>query len=624
MLDRVKNGRELGLGYWKKNAEVVALARDGRGIVMMPTGTGKTTQSPQGLHEAGFTREGQLIVTVPTRVLAAELSSRVAEEMNVNLGSLIGYQVRGEKVWSRQTRIIFMTEGMLRGIIRRNPRLNGISGILFDEFHKRTLMSDFNVALVERSQQEGWKGFFLLMSATVDPSKLAAHFNCGVVDGSELIRPFPVAKRFVGGVNGDLFRQAADQALMLAAQGQGNGIVFMPGKAEIENTIAAFAKAGLPPYITVLPLHSELDSEARHAPFATRRGVTITVATDIVETGATLPDVGFVVDSGLAREKTYDATSDVGGLKVVEVAKDRLEQRAGRSGRVRDGVCVRLFSQENYERRAAETVPEIFRVPLREVVLTIKALGLSREGQSIRLIDNPEKTNWKQAKSQLQSFGFVAAEKEAVITETGLKAVELGCDPREAAMLLKAAELGCLQEVAWAIAAKQTKPLFIRPRNNPHEAAEAQQAQFVFRTSSACDAWAIVQAIRKAEDRGDEPLGDWCKRHFVSYRAITEVFTTARQLLYDCRNVGLQANAQPATEVAFRKAIVAGLPDRVFRRSRGNWYEKTDNWSQEACLARESVIVPSRKSIVVWEVVEVPTRRGGTFRLITSACELPE
>lgn len=622
MLEKVKNGRDLGLGFWKKNEEVLALARDGRGIVMMPTGTGKTTQCPQSLHEAGFTRDGQLIVTVPTRVLAAELSARVAEEMNVNLGDLVGYQVRGDKAMSRNTRIVFMTEGILRGIIRRNPTLNGISGILFDEFHKRTLMSDFNVALVERSQLEGWKGFFLLMSATINPSKLAAHFNCGVVDGSDLVRPFPVTKRYIDGINGDLFKQAADQALTLAAEGWGNGIVFMPGKAEIENTIAAIAKAGLPDHVTVLPLHSELDGTARHAPFESREGVTITVATDIVETGATLPGVGFVVDSGLAREKTYDPTSDVGGLKVTEVAWDRLDQRSGRCGRVREGTYVGLFSQENKNQRERETLPEIFRVPLREVVLTIKALGLSREGQSIRLIDNPEKANWKTAKHQLQQLGFVAIDKEAAITETGLKAVDLGCDPREAAMLLKAAEMGCLREVVLAIAAKQSKPLFIRPRNNDLEAAEAQRAQSVFRTSTFCDAWTIVQALRKAENRGEESLGDWCKRHFVSYRAITEVFTTARQLLYDCQNVGLVANKEPATEEVFRSAVIAGLPDRIFCRYRQSWYERLENWREQVCLGRESVIRPSGKLIAAWEIRDIPTRRGGSMRLITSAVEV--
>lgn len=609
------NGKALGLAFWSKASEVVELAKTGRGIVIMPTGTGKTTQTPQALHEAGFTNDGMIYISVPKRILAVELASRVADEMDVELGGLVGYQIRGEHKSSRATRILFMTEGMLRGKIRSNPTLNGISVILFDEFHQRTLMSDFNVALAERAQQEGSKVAFLLMSATIDPTYLANHFNCGVVDGSSLTTTFPISEHYID-ANGDLFKSAAQQVAMMVAEGHGNGLVFMPGKAEIEQTIEALRKAGLPDHVTVLPLHGDLDGEQRHAPFAERSDITVTVSTDIVETGATLPNIAWVVDSGLAKEKGYDPVSDISSLKARDIAKDRLKQRRGRCGRVKAGVYIGLFSKENFNDRPERTQPEIFRVPLREVVLTIKALGLSREGKPIRLIDNPGKANWKEAKKQLRMLGFVDQTQEANITELGRKAVELGCDPREATMLLKATELGCLREMAIAIAAQQSKRLLYRPKGDEGYWADREHA--AFKTSGTCDAWTAVKVIRAAENRGEESLGVWCRQHFVSYRSMQEVWQASRQLLSTMKGLGFEPDSEPGTEDSLRKAIFAGLPDRVFTWSgRRDWYRRSND---EACMGRESVVkIRSRSvSVVAWEIIEISTARGG-MALITNA-----
>src|SRR3989338_5790191 len=346
------NGRQLGLAFWQKADEVTALAQAGRGIVVMPTGTGKTTQTPQLLHERGFTRKGQIYISVPSRILAVELATRVADEVQVSVGGLVGYQIRGEQRTSRETRILFMTEGMLRAKIRSNPLLEGISCILFDEFHMRTLMSDFNVALVERARKEGSKAAFLLMSATIDPAYLARHFSCGVVDGSGLVTTFPIDERYVEPDRYDYFGSVASEAESVSSGREGNGLIFMPGKAEIEKTIAALRR-GLPKEgYTISPLHGDLGPDDRHAPFAERSGVTITVATDIVETGATLPNISWVIDSGHAREKGYDPVSDISSLSLREIACDRLQQRRGRCGRVRPGVYVGMFSREDMLERA--------------------------------------------------------------------------------------------------------------------------------------------------------------------------------------------------------------------------------------------------------------------------------
>lgn len=607
------NGKTLGLAFWKKADEIVALARSGRGIIVMPTGTGKTTQAPQLLHEKGFTRQGMIYVSVPKRILAVELADRVADEMGVKLGSLVGYQIRGESQMSRGTRILFVTEGMLRAKIRSNPLLEDISVILFDEFHQRTLMSDFNVALVERAQSEGAKASFLLMSATIDPSYLAEHFSCGVVDGSDLVTNFPIEERYISeDGDEDFFKVVSREAQRLVGEKRGNGLVFMPGKGEIAMSVEALQRifpenSG----VTVLPLHGELNGDERHAPFVERGGITITVATDIVETGATLPNIGWVIDSGLAREKGYDPVSDISSLKVRETAQDRIIQRRGRCGRVRSGTYVGLFSEENFLKRSERTVPEIFRTPLREVVLTLKALKLSRENKPIRLVDYPGKTNWQEAKIQLQMLGFVDESPEAKITELGLKAVELGCDPREAAMLFKAAERGCLREMAIAIANQQGKRLLYRPKGE--EGRRADMAHQAFKTSSVCDAWTAVRVIRLAEERGGESLGAWCRQNYVSYRAVKDIWMVARQLMLSMRGFGFAPNDELGKEDDLRMAICAGLPDRVFESRGRGWYRRG---SYEAKQSFDSKAFGFQ--LIAWEVIEIQTIRG-ILPLITNA-----
>lgn len=613
-MSKVANGKSLGLPFWKKANEVISLVKSGRGIVVMPTGTGKTTQAPQALYEAGFTDQGDIYISVPKRVLAVELSARVAEEMSVPLGGLVGYEIRGERKASRETKVFFMTEGILRVKIRNNPTLQGVSVILFDEFHQRSLMSDFNVALVERAQNEGSKVAFLLMSATADASQLAAHFNCGVVDGSDLTTVHPITEKYSDDVNGNLFEKVAEAVDGMITKHHTNGLVFMPGKAEINQAIEVIIKLKLPG-ITVLPLHGDLSGNERHAPFVERKGVTITVATDIVETGATLPNIGWVVDSGLARETSYDALSDTSALKVVEVAQDRLTQRRGRCGRVRAGEYVGMFSAENKSKRSIKTQPEILRKPLREVVLTIKSLGLAREGNALRLIDNPAKTNWKEAKKQLQLLGFVAETPEAEITPLGQKAVELGCDPREVAMLFKAAEMGCLKEMAIAIGAREAKRLLFTPKNSEEQYA-AQSKHAAFKISQTCDAWSAVKVLRAVENRGQISLGQWCKENFVSYRALQEIWQAEKQLCSTMKSFGFVINETNGTEENLRQAIAAGLPDRIFSYRRRGWYNQISG-DVEAVLSRESVI-PYVNKIVAWEIIEVSSRRGG-MKIITNA-----
>ena len=612
------------LGFWKMALEITAAILFGKGILSFPTGTGKTTQCPQLVYDwlRKKNDNGLILVSVPRRVLAIELARRVAEEMGSTLGELVGYKIRGEEEKSEKTRILFVTEGMLRALIQSNPSLDGVSMILFDEFHQRSLMNDFNVALVERAQQEGSKVKFLLMSATIDASSLAEHFGCSVVDGTVFGTQFAIEERYLDRDPSDLVEAAVEHVQQLVSEQRGNGLVFMPGKGEIMQVVNELKLVGLPSDVTVLPLHGGLIGDDRSAPFRSRKGRTVIIATDIVETGATLPDITWVVDSGLAREVRYDVISDIGGLRLAEVAKDRLKQRRGRCGRVQAGVYVGLFTEFNKNARQAQTTPEIFRKPLREVILTIKSIGLSREGEPIRLLDSPPKANWKQAKAQLQALGFVATDKDANITPLGRKAARMGCDPREAAMLLKAEELGCLQEMAWAVAEMQTSKNLLDTSKGQSWEAEAAHAQF--RSVKTCDAWAVVEVCRQvASPPKGLSLGNWCRQNFVSHEALKEVKSGAEQLLK--RFKGDAKKARPVTESTLRQAILAGLPDRIFQHDHRDRYTNVDS-GDFLILGRESVVRSTTTNMIVasWEAREIQTRAGGTLRLITSAITIEQ
>jgi HrpA-like RNA helicase len=217
------------------------------------------------------------------------------------------------------------------------------------------------------------------------------------------------------------------------------------------------------------------------------------------------------------------------------------------------------------------------------------------------------------AKRQLQLLGFVDETQDATITDFGRQAVELGCDPREAAMLLKAAELGCLGEMALVIAARQGHRFFYRPKG---EEWEADQAHSAFQTSEVCDAWALVRAVASAEKRANESLGEWCRQHYVSYMALKDIWLVSKQLLSAMEKLGYTANDCPATDKVLAQAILAGLPDRVFVwKGRGDWFWNEET-GQEACLSQSSSIRErvSEMQLAVWEILQLPN-----ISLITNA-----
>ncbi|RMD67836.1 ATP-dependent RNA helicase [Candidatus Pacearchaeota archaeon] len=419
--------------------------------------------------------------------------------MNVKVGQEVGYLTGPEKKSGRDSQIAFMTSGVFKNIIiRGNPEMEQASVVLFEEFDERYLLSDIGLALVEKAQNQGSKVKFVLMSATLNAQKFSEHFGSAPIVEAKG-RPYPVETHFMSKRIDP--RRMPEKAAELAVsihqrhQQKGDVLIFMPGKQEINATIEAMVKQKITG-ATILPLHGELSPQERHRIFEEQPGRKIIVSTNIVERRLTIKGVRYVIDSGLVRMNEYDPAADMTKLVVTSTAQDPLRQRQGRAGRTQPGECYFLITQDELNRRPASTKPEIMRTSLREVVLQIKAMGYSREGDPIRLIDSPEKQNWKAAKSQLRLLGALNPEDETKLSEFGQKLAELSCDPREGVMLLRGCEMGCGREMAIIAVIRTSRRLFYRPQA---EAEQADAARKQFETSNLSDLLNLMNVYEQAE-----------------------------------------------------------------------------------------------------------------------------
>jgi len=611
--------REIGnheLPIWEKMPEIVeTLKNNNRLILVSETGSGKTTQVPQALWAEGFAKKGKIFVVENRVGVAVETAKRVAEEMKVKVGQEVGYLTGPEKKSDRDSQIVFLTSGVFKNIIRNDPKMEQASVVLFDEFDERYLLSDIGLALVEKAQNQGSEVKFGLMSATLNAQKLSEHFG-----GAPIVevkgRPYPVEVHFsTERIDLRLMpEKAAEIALFIHQKHQeGDILIFMPGKQEINATIKELMKQKITS-ATILPLHSELSPQERHRIFEKQPGRKIIVSTNIAERGLTIDGVRYVIDSGLVRMNEYDPAADTTKLVVTSTAQDSLRQRQGRAGRTQPGECYFLITQDEFNRRPVSTKPEIMRTSLREVVLQIKAMGYSREGDPIRLIDSPEKQNWKTAKNQLRLLGALNPDNETKLSEFGQKLAELSCDPREGTMLLRGCEMDCGREMAIIAAIRTSRRLFYRPQA---EIEQANAARKHFEISNLSDLLNLMNVYEQAEQANFDYK--WCRENYVSWLALREVRQNYQQLLEQVKMLGYTVNKEkPSSEVLCR-AIAKGFPDKVFESVGRGWY-KNRTTGERALLGRESRV--SGNLIVANELITIKTKRDSELPLITLATKV--
>ncbi|MGA2278926.1 MAG: ATP-dependent RNA helicase [Verrucomicrobiota bacterium] len=693
---------------------IARLKTDRRLILSAPTGSGKSTQVPQMLLQHGLLGDGQVVILQPRRLATRLLASRVAQELGVQLGNEVGYQIRFENVTSQQTKIRFETEGILLRQMIDDPNLRGISVLIFDEFHERHLYGDITLARALDLQEQHRPDLNLIvMSATLDVELLGDYLSerrtpirrdevgvqasacsggrlkpelqhavpeagapkCSILSAEG--RVFPVDVKYAAQPSYTDKRPVWEQAAEAFSQyvgsgGEGDVLVFMPGGYEISQTIEAIRHTSESEGFILLPLHGELSPKDQDAAVARYGQRKVVVSTNVAETSLTIDGIRLVIDSGLARIPRYDPYRGINTLLIEKISQSSADQRTGRAGRTAPGVCMRLWSREEHGHRAVQELPEIKRLDLAEVVLTLKAAEVE-DLRKFRWLEPPDEQSLVHAEELLVDLGAlynvaqvsspvnenqigrisehrpeacatqitpispkisVAQASPPVnenqigrisehrpeacatqITPIGRKMLAFPLHPRYSRMLLAAHEYGCVHQACLVAALTQGRDLLLR--NVDRDTNSFREDLLGEKASS--DFWILMRAWAYAAK--NQFRLDACRRlgiHAVTARQVGPLF---EQFLRIAKDEGLDVKPREVKDEALQKCILIGFSDRVARRLDQGTLRCELVHNRRGVLARESAVQHS-PLFVAAEVREVEGREVNTILSLATAIEV--
>lgn len=603
--------------YDIENELVARLTSTRRLVLQAPTGSGKSTQVPQMLFKHGLLGSGQVVILQPRRLAARLLASRVASELNVQPGREVGYQIRFENATSAATRIKFETEGILLRQMLDDPDLRGIQALIFDEFHERHLYGDITLARALDIQENKRPDLLIIvMSATLDAGALEKYLApCSVLTSQG--RTYPVDIHYLPKRLGlqppPIWEVAADAFAKYAPAVEGDVLVFMPGGYEINRTIEAIRSRPQSKGYLLLPLHGELPPREQDAAVARYDQRKVVVATNVAETSITIDGVRLVIDGGLARIARYDPNRGINTLLIEKISRASSEQRAGRAGRTAPGECIRLWAEPEQSERQAQDLPEVKRLDLSEVVLTLKAAGFE-DLRRFRWFEAPAENALDHAEELLRDLGALDG---ASITALGRRMLAFPVHPRYARMLLAAQEYGCVYHACLVAALTQGRDLLLR--NPSKEVAAAREDAFGIAPSS--DFWTLMQAwMFAAENDFKMDAMRALGIHGVTARQVAPLLA---QFVRIARDEGLDTTERDLIPESLQKCILIGFSDRVARRLDDSTLRCELVHGRRGTLARESVVKES-PLFVVAEVQELGGRQGevNTVLSVATAIEI--
>lgn len=593
-----------------------ALRREPRLVLQAPTGSGKSTQVPQMVLDQNLANGGEIIVLQPRRLPARMLAARVAQERRCKLGDEVGYQIRLDRVASAATRIRFVTEGILLRQMLADPKLRGVGALVFDEFHERHLYGDITLARAVDLQAKHRPDLrIIVMSATLDSAALEKYLApCEVLTNSG--RTYPVEVEYSERSLGDLpvWEAAARAFAEIAPRAPGDALIFMPGSYEINRTISALRDSGAARGCLVLPLHGELpvaDQDAAVARYDQRK---IIVSTNVAETSLTIDGVRVVIDGGLARVARFDPYRGINTLLIEKISRASADQRAGRAGRTAPGVCHRLWTEREHGDRPAQELPEVRRLDLAEVVLTLKASGVD-DIRAFRWLEAPDSKSLERAERLLEDLGALAP-GAGEITQLGRRLLAFPVHPRYARMLLAAQDYGCVRAVALVAALTQGRNILRRAEGKKME----DDRDDLLGTDSTSDFFTLLRAYRFAETKNFNPGP--CQQLGINALAAREAAGLASQFIEIAKDEGLDTEPREASSEAIAKSVLAGFPDHVAMRLDRGTLRCAMVHKRKGVLARESVVRES-PLLVAAEIREV-TMRDGVETLLTLATAIKE
>jgi len=548
----------------QRKDEIAAAIRDHQVVIVAgETGSGKTTQLPKICLELGRGAAGQIGHTQPRRIAARTVAERIAAELGTEIGTAVGYKVRFTDKSSDRTLIKVMTDGILLAEMQRDRRLLRYDTLIIDEAHERSLNIDFILGYLKRLLPTRPDLKVIITSATIDPDRFSRHFwDAPVIEVSG--RTYPVEVRYrplagpasagpPGAEPGSAGRPGADpddparepkdqvqgicDALAeLRAEGPGDVLVFLSGEREIRDTADALAEQ--PGDLDVLPLYARLSAAEQHRVFQPHQRPRVVLATNVAETSLTVPGIKYVIDPGTARISRYSQRTKVQRLPIEPVSRASADQRKGRCGRTSDGICIRLYSEDDFAARPEFTDPEILRTSLASVILQAAALGLGKVAD-FPFVDPPESRNITDGIRLLEELGALAPGGEQTrLTGLGRKLARLPADPRHGRMILEAVHHGCVREVLIIAAALSIQD----PRERPADAREAADAMHARFAVPGSDFLAFLNLWEYLHDRQRELSGSafrrLCRREYLHYLRVREWQDVCGQLRQAARDVG--------------------------------------------------------------------------------------
>ncbi|WP_268237436.1 ATP-dependent RNA helicase HrpA [Bowmanella pacifica] len=536
-------------------------------IVAGETGSGKTTQLPKICLELGRGVRGLIGHTQPRRLAARSVANRIAEELHTQMGQAVGYKVRFTDQVSEHTYVKLMTDGILLAEIQQDRFLNQYDTIIIDEAHERSLNIDFILGYLKQLLPKRPDLKLIITSATIDPERFSRHFNdAPVIQVSG--RTYPVEIRYrpldEGEDDRDQIQGILDAVNELGRESHGDILVFLSGEREIRDTADALQKAQLRA-TEVLPLYARLSAAEQNRIFAPHGGRRIVLATNVAETSLTVPGIKYVIDPGFARLSRYSARSKVQRLPIEAISQASANQRAGRCGRVSEGICIRLYSEQDYLGRAEFTDPEILRTNLASVILQMLALGLGNI-DAFPFVQAPDSRNVNDGFRLLQELGAIneaRGAERARLTQTGRQIARLPVDPRYARMLVEAAKNSALQEVMVIAAALSIQDPRERPQDK-RQAADQAHSLFQNKESDFLSYHQLWQTFREQQKQlTNNQLRKWCRDHFLNYLRMREWQDIVSQLKQAIVDLGFRLNSQPAEYEAIHQAIASGLLSHI-------------------------------------------------------------
>lgn len=594
-------------------------------IVAGETGSGKTTQLPKFCLAAGRGIEGMIGVTQPRRIATLTVGRRIAQELQEDVGQTLGIKIRFQDHTSEHTRIKLMTDGILLAEAQSDRFLNQYDTIIVDEAHERSLNIDFILGMLKQLLTKRPDLKIIITSATIDTQKFAQAFgDAPIIEVSG--RMYPVETLYMppdtdnGEENSHIEQAVAALDQIHQQRPKGDVLIFMPTEQDIRDTCEVIQGRRYANAETI-PLFARLSASEQQRVFQTSKGHKIIVATNVAETSITIPGIRYVVDTGLARILQYTPRSRTNTLPVVPISRSSADQRLGRCGRVANGVCIRLFSQADYEQRPQYTKPEILRANLAEVILRMIALGLG-DVETFDFIDPPAPRSIQDGYNLLLELGAIIPKQRSgkkpgryTLTHKGRLMAKLPLDPRLACMLLEAHQRNCLKDVAIIAAALSIQD----PRERPTEKqaqADAAQAKFTDPASDFITLLRLWHSYNKIVSKRSswQQVKQFCRDHFLSFRRMREWRDVLHQItsVLDEHDIRATSPARPPDEpgdighswyAAIHQSILGGFLSNIAFKKEKQIFQASHN-RQVMIFPGSGVFKNPGQWIVAAEMVE--------------------